>query len=131
MTFKVRNLSEEERIRVITSTLPFMGIILAVYFPMNEILLNRKIANYFTFFLIISLILFGPNNSITFFISGLYIIWCVTVAVMLLMDGKMLHSKIFESLPTYRELEAHIHTGIFMIKEFFRIAFGAKKTWTY
>ena len=120
--------SEEEKIQIIVSFIPLIGIFVAEKNPMAETLLGRKVGNFFLFLLIASIVLLGSTLTIIGSILLLaYTILFATTAVYLFAENTFFTFKFYRFIPTYHEFEAKIAAGISYGIEFFRIAFGKNK----
>lgn len=126
---EIVNYSEEQKIQIFMAFLPFVGTFVSAKNPMLEVQIARKIANFFLFLLILTSILFQSTITILgFAILMLYIAIFVATGVFLLVQSRFLHFKMYDFIPSYHQIEAKIATFLFMMKEYFFIAFGRKKT---
>lgn len=121
--FSYKDYSEEVKIRITLSFLPFIGIILAEKFPLPEILIARKVGNFFTSLLIMSSILFGNGNSLFFIIILIFLSIIITTGVQLIKFGRFLVLPWYTYIPTYHEIEAHGKTSLLYIWQWLRAAF--------
>jgi len=122
---------EDDKIRVIASIIPFLGIFIAEKYPHPIIIRGRVIGSTFAFLIMIASLFsskWGFLFSITVILSVLLF---VVLSVNIFLRGEFVLSGILEKIPTYEELEAHIFASAMSIKEFFRIAFGGQDRQNY
>ena len=100
-----------------------MGIFIHEKYPSLEIQTGRKLANILTFLLIIFIGFAGKADSVVLLITVVYIALIVITGVHLFLHGNFLSLKIYDFIPTYRELEANIKTFFFLSFDFIRVAF--------
>lgn len=115
--------TEEEKIRITLAFVPLLGIFLSAKYSEKEILLGRKIGNFFLFLLILSGILYGSVSIIGFIIILTYIGIIVTTGVLLFHQGKLLQLPFYNFIPTYTQIESYIGATLITGKEFLFIAF--------
>lgn len=126
------NFSEEQKIQILASFLPIIGIFIAVKNPRQEILTGRKIGNFFLFLVIFFWILESSTVSFLAFASiAIYTAILVSTAVFLMTQDKFLELKLYKFIPTYHELEASLHAFIDSSIDFFKVAFGKEKSFTF
>jgi hypothetical protein len=131
-TMQVWTYSEEDKIRIIASFIPFIGIIVANKYPMWEVRIGRKIGSLFIFILLTSILFFsGATTTLTLICTLIFIGTIVTTAVYLFGFSRFLNFTFYNQIPTYPELDAHIKAGIMWLFDFFRIAFGWEHTINY
>lgn len=130
--FTTGEYNEETKIQIIASFLPIIGTFTAVKNPIREVLLGRKIGNFF-FFLFLFFVA-TTKSFITFpviFTLITYIAILVSTSVFLLVRSDFLELPFYKYIPKYHELEARIHAFFTIFIEFFRVAFGKSKTKTF
>lgn len=128
ITTEQGNYSETQKAQIFVSFLPFCGIFLAVKNPLKEILIGRKIGNTFMLLIILSIILFGHMvNTLSFILLLAYIITIVSTAVLLFGQGKFLHLRIYDFIPTYHRALAYIHAALMVAIASIGLAFGRGK----
>lgn len=122
---------EDDKIRVIASMIPFLGIFIAEKYPHPIIIRGRVIGSTFAF-LIMTASLFSSEGSFLFSATViLSVLLFVILSVNIFLRGEFILSGILEKIPTYEELEAHIFASVMSTKEFFRIAFGGQNRQDY
>lgn len=124
--------SEETKIRIIASFVPFVGILVASRYPSRENIIGRKIGNIFIFLLLTSVVFFsGTTTTFTMFLTVLYIGLIVLTAVQMFGFSRFFEFTFYGKLPTYLEFDAHLKAWILSSFDFFRIAFGGEKKISY
>lgn len=126
--FTTGEYSEETKIQIIASFLPIIGTFTAMKNPIREILLGRKIGNFFFFLFLFFAML--TKSFITFpviFTLIVYIAILVSTSVFLLVRSDFLELPFYRYIPKYHEIEARIHAFFSIFIEFFRVAFGKNK----
>lgn len=124
--------SEENKIRIISSFIPFVGIFISSKYPIEETIIGRKIGTLFICILLINIIFFsGSTTTLSLIIILAYIGLIVTTAVYLFGFSKFLSFKFYTIIPTYLELDAHVKVSIVTVANFIRIAFGGEKKFSY
>lgn len=122
--------SDEDRVRIIASFIPFVGSIMASQYPRYETIIGRKIGSLFALLLLTNIVfLSGTTTTLTLIITLGYIGLIVATTVQLFGFSRFLDFSFYRMIPTYAELESHIWSAILSIYDFFRIAFGSQK-WT-
>lgn len=122
---------EDDKIRVIASMIPFLGIFIAEKYPHPIIIRGRVIGSTFAFLIMIAS-LFSSEGGFLFSITViLSVLLFVILSVNIFLRGEFILSGILEKIPTYEELEAHIFASVMSTKEFFRIAFGGQNRQDY
>lgn len=122
---------EDDKIRVIASMIPFLGIFIAEKYPHPIIVRGRVIGSASAFFIMITS-LFSSEGGFLFSISIiLSVLLFVILSVNVFIRWELILSGFLTKIPTYEELEAHIFASIMSIREFFRIAFGGEKRQDY
>lgn len=125
------NYTDEDKIRIIASFLPFIGIIIADKFPSPETKMGRKMGNFFTVLLITGIVFSGGTTTLSFVILLAYIAMVVVTAVYLFGYGRLIMPGGYQFVPTYTQIDASIKAAIASAWEFFRVAFGGTKIATY
>jgi hypothetical protein len=124
--------SEEERIRIIGSFIPWIGVIIAYLHPSRETLIWRKIGSFFAFIILTTLVfLSGTTTTLMLMLTIWYIALIVVTAVQLFVSSRFLEFSLYSKIPTYTGLDAHIKSSILMGYEYCRIAFGGKASSSY
>jgi hypothetical protein len=120
--------SDEDRVRIIASFVPWIGIIIANQYPRYETVIGRKVGSLFALILLTSIVfLSGSTTTLTLIITLTYIGLIVATAVQLFGASRFLDFSFYRLIPTYAELESHIRSGILAGIDFCRIAFGGVK----
>ncbi len=128
---KEQDYSEEEKIRILASFIPFLGIFLTEKYPNPEMKIGLKMGNLFLILLFFTQIFVGGINSATFLVSILYITFFVGNAVSLFGFSSFFSHRVYDFIPTYHQIEAHIRTSFVYIFEFLKVAFGKNKKFSY
>lgn len=124
--------SEEDRVRIIASFIPFFGIIIAALSPRRETLIGRKVGSLFTLIILTSIVfLSGATTTLTLILTLAYIGIIVATTVQLFGFSRFLEFSLYGLIPTYAELDAHIKSAILAGIDFCRIAFGGSKRADY
>lgn len=124
--------SEETKIRIIASFVPFVGILVASRYPSRENIIGRKIGNIFVFLLLTSVVFFSwGTTTFTMFLTVLYIGLIVFTAVQMFGFSRFFEFAFYGKIPTYLEFDAHAKAWILISFDFFRIAFGGEKKMSY
>ncbi len=124
--------SDESKIRIIASFIPFFWIIVAHLYPMNECIIWRKMGTLTTFLLLTNIIFFsGTTTTLTLIITILYIWLIVVTAVQLFAFSRFQNFVFYDKIPSFLELDAHIKAIIVSVFDFLRIAFGKDKSTDY
>ncbi len=129
---KKQEYSEEQKIQIVASFLPFVGVFMAEKYSNPEIKIGAKMANFFLVLFLFSQIFAGGSlNTASFFISFLYILFFTANAVYIFWYSSFFVHKIYDMIPTWHQIEAHIMSSIEYIFEFFKVAFGQKRQISY
>lgn len=124
--------SEEDRIRIIASFIPWIGIIIEHLHPSRETEIWRKVGSFFAFIILTTLIfLSGTTTTLMFILTTWYIALIVVTGVQLFVSSRFLEFSLYTKIPTYIELEAHIKSSILTGYDFFRVAFGGVRWVSY
>lgn len=117
---------EENKIRILGSMLPFIGIYLAKKYHEPLMIRSRILGSFFMFCIIVSLY-FGSNESLlSVLLVCLYILLIVIQGVYVFIGGKFLRISFFEKIPSYEIIDSYIIASIKYIFEFTRIIFGGE-----
>jgi hypothetical protein len=124
--------SEEEKIRILASFIPFVGIFIARQYPIAPYTIGRKVGNL-TAFILITLIVFygGSVSTLVFAITITSIVLWIVTAVYLFMHDVFLSISLYAYIPTYASIEAHVAASMISLYDFFRVAFGGSKQGNY
>ena len=126
--FQSQNFSDEQKIQILSSFLPIIGIFTTQKNILPEMKIGRKVGNFFLFLMIFFGILFDSFiNFPTFFVLLAYIVLFVTTAVFLMTESKFFQPKQYRYIPTYHDAEAFLHASLSACGEFFKVAFGQEK----
>lgn len=126
--FESQNFSEEQKIQILSSFLPIIGIFTTQTNILPEMKIGRKVGNFFLFLMIFFGILFDSFiNFPTFFVLLAYIVLFVTTAVFLMTESKFFQPKQYRYIPNYHDIEAFLHASLSACGEFFKVAFGQEK----
>ncbi|NRH21281.1 hypothetical protein HOO68_04525 [Candidatus Gracilibacteria bacterium] len=124
--------SEETKVRMIASFIPFIGILIASRYPSRENIIGRKIGNIFSFIFLTSVVFFSGNvTTFTLILTVGYIALIVFTAVQVFIFSSFFEFTFYKKIPTYLEFDAHFKASIVSIFDFFRIAFGGEKNMNY
>lgn len=131
-TFESQVYDDEQKIRIIASFLPFIGMIVAEKFPMKETAIGRKMWNWITFLIIVSSVFISWNVSMLALILTIGYIWLiVTTAVYLFVHSRFINFWWYQFFPTYLQFDAHIKALCMTWLDFVRVSFGKKKSKSY
>ena len=120
--------SEEDRVRIIASFIPFCGIIIASRYPRRETAIGRKVGSLFALLVLTSIVfLSGTTTTLTLILTLAYIGLIVATTVQLFGFSRFLDFSFYNLIPTYAELESHIRAGVISAYDFCRVAFGGEK----
>lgn len=124
--------TEEEKIRILASFIPFIGIFIAKKYPTEPYITGRKVG-WALAFILITLIVFygGAVSTLVFALTILAVVGFIITAVYLFLHGEFLSLGIYRYIPTYASIEAHISASCISLYDFFRVAFGGTKRWSY
>ena len=126
--FQSNNFSDEQKIQILSSFLPIIGIFTTQKNSFSEMQIGRKVGNFFFFLMIFFGVLFESFiNFPTFFVLLAYIVLFVTTAVFLMTESKFFQPKQYRYIPTYHDLEAFLNASLSACGEFFKVAFGQEK----
>lgn len=124
--------SEELKVRIIASFIPFVGILIASRYPIRETIIWRKIGNIFAFFLLTSVVFFSGNvTTFTLILTLSYIALIVFTAVQMFVFSRFFEFTFYKNIPTYLEFDAYIKAFLVSGFDFFKVAFGSEKKSTY
>lgn len=124
--------TEEEKIRILGSMIPFLGIFISHISGDRPLMVRARIlGSAFAFLFLFSLFLWSSEGILPFILIITYILFFVTVWVYLFVYDRFLSWDILEKIPSYRSLEAHIMSSVRSITEFFRVSFGKPKEKSY
>ncbi len=126
----VSGYTDEEKIRIVASFLPFLGIYLSSRYDKAEILLGRKIWSFLTGSIILVSI-FTTSIWLSVILSLLYIGIIVTTLVGLFVQKQFLQIGFYRYIPSYRESEAHIFSAIIFSCRFIWVIFWKNKDFSY
>lgn len=122
---------EEEKIRILASLLPWAGIYIYQRYKLPLMERARIIGSFFTFIIILSFIIWGYTNFMTFILTILYILLFVVEWVYLFIFGRFVSWNILEYIPSYVQIESHFIASIRSIFDFIGVVFGKEKKWSY
>lgn len=123
--------TEEERIRIFASHIPYIGIILAAKYQHPLMVRARIIGSFFMTVFLMLLFIGSGESFFAFIFMGIYIIFIIVEGISLFLGGRYLSYPLLTMIPSYREVEAHIITSVEMLGDFIRVIFGQPKTITY
>lgn len=124
--------SEEDKIRIIASFIPFISSIITHKYPRYETILGNKISNFSAFIILTSIVFFsGATTTLILILSLLYIGLIVATTVQLFGFSKFLRFSFYDKIPSYLEFDAHVKSSIIRAFDFFRIAFGGQSRSAY
>lgn len=78
--------------------------------------------------MIVWIFLGSSGSTLAFFITIVGIILFIMTAVSLFLRGEFLTFSVYRFIPTYADIEACIVASLESLSEFFRVAFGGKKS---
>jgi hypothetical protein len=122
---------EEDKIRILMSMVPFLGIIISSKFDHPLIERGRIIGSTLAFLYIISLLFSGSEGFFPFIILALGVLLFVVEGVYLMLYGRFISWGVLEKLPSYREIEAIIVASFGQTKEFVAVSMGKEKTLSF
>ena len=103
--------SDDEKVRIIASFVPLLGIWVSSKYNDNVIQLGRKIGSFIFFVIIFSSLFLDWSTGISLILTFLLILLIVYSGVSLFLRGNLPIFQIYSWIPSYREFEAHIKTG--------------------
>ncbi len=119
--------TEAEKIRIIASYIPLLGIWISSKYDERSILIGRKVGT-FAFIIIVSSSLFLDGaTGLSLILTLLTIILIVFSGVSLFTMGTLPIFRIYDWIPTYREIEAHIGASLKWLGGFMRILGGSEQ----
>ncbi len=122
------NYSEEEKIRIIASFIPFIGMIIASRNNNKEIQIGSRLSSIVLSIILIGNIFFSGNNTtLMSMILFLYICLIVATTVQLFGFSRFFAFSFYEKIPSYIEFDAYIKASIINAYNFLRIAFWGSK----
>ena len=122
---------EEEKVRILASLLPWIGIYISQRYQHPLMERGRIIGSFFTFIIILSFVLWGYNNFMTFILTIIYILLFVVEWVYLFVFWRFISWNILEYIPSYVEIESHIIATIHASFDFIGVVFGKEKKGSY
>lgn len=122
--------SDEEKIRIVASFLPFVGIWLSSRYDTAEIRTGRKISSFAVALIILSSFVSGGVGLGVLF-SLVYIGIIVVTLVGLFVQKQFFALGFYQSIPTYIEFESHIFASLRYAWSFIRVVFGGEKKANY
>lgn len=122
-----KKFTEEEKIRIFMSFLPFVGDFLQKKYNINEIKTISKVSNFLLFLLFSSWYLGGNVNIFSSIIIIFWIIIAISTLVNLISSSKFLNLKFYSKVPSYHEFKAFLISILIMTKEYILVAFGKEK----
>jgi hypothetical protein len=123
--------SEEDRVRILASILPWIGMYLSARYENPLMERWRIIASFFTFLIILAFLLTGTGSFLWFLITIVYILFFVVEWVYLFVYGRFVSWHILDALPRYTDIEAHIVASLRSFFDFFRVVFWKEKKSSY
>lgn len=124
--------SEEDKIRIVASFIPWIGIVVAKKYPRPETIIGRKVGSFFAIVVLTTLIFFsGTTTTLMLILTTWYIALIVVTAVQLFVSSRFMTFSFYKYIPTYAELDAHIKSSILTGYEYCRVAFGGAKVSNY
>ena len=123
--------NEEDKIRILASMLPWVGIYLAQRYKHPLMERWRIIGSFFTCITIFSFLLSGQDGFVTFIFTIIYIFVFVVEWVYLFIYGRFISWNILDFIPSYSQIEAHIVASSRSLFDFIGVVFGKEKQWTY
>jgi hypothetical protein len=122
------NYSEEEKIRILASFIPFIGIFIAKRYPTEPCITGRKVGSLFAFALVTLIVFYGGAvSTLVFALTIIAVVVFIMTTVYLFLHGEFLSLGAYKYIPTYMSIEAHISASIISLYDFFRVAFGGNK----
>jgi hypothetical protein len=122
--------SDEEKIRIVASFFPFVGIWLSSRYDRIEIQTGRRIASFMVAIIILTaFVSWGVGLGVLFAI--IYIGLIVITLVGLFVQKQFFSLGIYHSIPTYLEFEAHLFACVRYSWSFVRVIFGGEKKANY
>jgi hypothetical protein len=130
--YTIGNYSEEEKIRILASFIPFLGIFIAKRYPTEPYTIGKKVGGALAFILITLIVFYGGAvSTLVFALTIVAVVVFIMTAVYLFLHGEFLSLGIYKYIPTYTSIEAHISASILSLFDFFRVAFGGDKRRSY
>lgn len=116
--------TEEEKVRVVASMIPLLGIYIAERYPHPLTTRGRIIGSTLFFVILLSNIFSSEWGMIITLVGWIAVLLFVVLAVNIFLRSSFIGTAWIEKIPSYREWEAHFFALILSIREFIRIAFG-------
>lgn len=124
--------TEEEKVRILASFIPFVGMSIAAHNISAPYQIGRKVGSLFAFICITLLTFFGGAVSTLLFVVTLAaIVLFIITGMYLFLRGEFFSLGLYAYIPSYASIEAHIASISLSIYEFIRVAFGGEKRETY
>lgn len=125
---ETKEISEEEKIRIFMSFLPFLWEFLYKKYQLKEIEIVKKVSNFLLFLLFSSWYFWWSVNIISFAIIIFWIILAITTLVFLITKSQFLNLNFYSKIPSYNEIIAFLSSILVLTKEYILVAFGKEKT---
>ncbi len=122
---------EEDKIRILASMIPWLGIYLSAKYPDPLMARSRIIGSCFMLIYIVSILTLGSGGFIPFLIVAIYILIFVVEWVYLFIYGRWVSWDILDRIPSCHTLEAHFIASLRSIRDFSGVIFGSEKSGTY
>ncbi len=119
--------SDEDKIRILASIIPLVGISIAKKSPSWETVRGRIIGSCFLFLYFVSIFFTGAQSLISFLLITSFILYFVIEAVYIFVYEEYLSWDILDRLPSYEMVHASMVAAFLTIFDFFRVAFGGEK----
>jgi hypothetical protein len=123
--------TEEDKIRMIGSLIPFLGIYIASRYKEAHIERGRIIGSTLGCLLIIASIISGEGSSLMTSTIIFSILVFVVISVNIFFRSIFIRYTFLEYIPCYTEIEAHLFACLMSVKEFIRIIFGGSERIVY
>lgn len=131
-THEAGGYSEEQKVRILASFIPFIGMSIASRNSGNEYQTGARIGSFFAFVCITLLAFFGGAVSALLFVVTLSgIILFIITGMYLFFRGEFFSVSLYQYIPSYASIEAHIAALCISTYDFLRVAFGGEKKETY
>lgn len=122
--------TDEEKIRIVASFLPFIGIWLSSRYNKNEIRIGGKVWSFGLAIIMIVTIL-TESTGLAVLLSLIYISIIVITLVGLFVQKQFFSLWFYQYIPTYHEFEAHMFASVRYLFMFIRVIFWGQKNFFY
>lgn len=119
--------NDEDKVRILASMLPWMGIYLSHKYQNPLMDRARIIGSFFTLLVIFTIFLSGAEGFIAFLMTALYIVVFVMMGVYLFVYERFVLWDMLGRIPSYTSIETHIVATVRASIDFIGVVFGKDK----